>query len=65
MRDELGRVPESGRTDQRDPRRGGGPSTERGICAENPAGAESQSARKNLPAREGCFARARLPALWP
>ena len=61
----AGRVPESWRTDQGDSRRGGSPSAERGICPESPASAESQSARKNLPAREGCFARARLPALWP
>ena len=26
--------------------------------------ARKASARKNLPAREGCFAWARLPALW-
>ena len=59
----AGRVPESGRTDQGYSRRGGSPSAEMGICVENPAGTESQSARKNLPALEGCFARARLPEL--
>ena len=61
----AGRVPDSGRTDQGDTRRGGSPSVEMGICAEGPVGAESQSARKNLPAQEGCFGQGRLPALWP
>ena len=37
----AGRVPESGRTDQGDSRRGGGPHAESAICAESPAGVES------------------------
>ena len=37
----AGRVPESGRTDQGDSRRGKDPSAESAICAESPAGAES------------------------
>ena len=47
-----------------DSRRDGGLSVESSGCAESPAGVESLSERKNLPARKGCFARARLPALW-
>ena len=55
----AGRVPESGRTDQGDTRRGGSPSVEMGICAEGPAGAYvvTQEARlhgrtcRHLPAR--------------
>ena len=47
------------------PKEVGSPSAERDICVESPAGAETQSARKNLPAWEVCFAQARLPGLWP
>ena len=38
----AGRVPESGRTDQGESRRGGVPSAENAICAESPAGEESR-----------------------
>ena len=37
---------------------------DRGLCAKSSAGAESLSARNNLPAQKRSPARAKLPALW-
>ena len=52
------RSPGARLTVQGDSRRGGGPSAERGICVESPAGAEEH-------AGVGRVFCARLPALWP